>query len=151
MIITNVHNIHSGYNQAYIYIWVSKLYSVLYIGMTNNSSGSIGRANGHFNRRGTFRKRFIENKGIGIENVNDLILLTFPLPKKREYTGLESSYRESVEYLVVKKLQLKRGLLMPIFDVVSWHDRTPKRLNNSEIKNISDQIVLEFEGVYPTL
>src|SRR5690554_1395085 len=111
MIQTNVYNIHNGIGVAYIYIWVSKSYSILYVGMTNNSAGPIGRASGHFSSRGTFRKRFNEEKGIGVEKVEDMILLSFPLPKKQLFISVESSYRESVEYLVQKELQLLRGKL----------------------------------------
>lgn len=151
MIETRVHNVHNGIDTAYIYVWVSKVFSIVYIGMTNNSSGPIGRAHGHFNQTGTFRKRFLQEKGIGIENVLDMILLSFPLPKKREYISEENSYRESVEYLVMKELQLKRGTLSPSFDIVSWHDRFPRRTANTEVRKVAEDIVLEFVAAYPTL
>lgn len=144
MIQTNIYNIHNGINTAYIYIWISKNYAIIYIGMTNNSCGPIGRATGHFNSRGTFRKRFLEEKGIGIENVSDMILLSFSLPKKREYISEESSYRESVEYLVMKELQLNRGLLTPSFDIISWHDRFPRRTTNAEVKRVANEIANKF-------
>jgi hypothetical protein len=148
MIQTNVYNTHNGIDTAYIYIWVSKVFSVLYIGMTNNSSGPIGRANGHFNSKGTFRKRFLQEKGIGVEQVSDMTLLSFPLPKKREYISEESSYRESVEYLVMKELQLQRGVFTPSYDIVSWHDRFPRRTTNSEVIKLATDIVNEFRVSY---
>lgn len=148
MIKTEIYNIHNGIDTSYIYIWLSKEYSVVYIGMTNNSSGPIGRANGHFNARGTFRKRFIQERGIGVENVSDMILLSFPLPKKLLYTTKESSYRESIEYLVQKDLQIIRGKLSPSYDVVSWHDRFPRRTANSEVIKIAREIVREFVSSY---
>ena len=148
MIQTNVYNTHNGIDTAYIYIWVSKVFAVLYIGMTNNSSGPIGRANGHFNTKGTFRKRFLQEKGIGVEHVSDMTLLSFPLPQKREYISEESSYRESVEYLVMKELQLQRGVLTPSYDIVSWHDRFPRRTTNSEVIKIATDIVNKFSISY---
>ncbi len=151
MIQTNVYNIHNGIDTAYIYIWVSKSSSLIYIGMTNNSSGPIGRAHGHFNSTGTFRKRFLQEKGIGIENVQDMILLSFPLPKKRLYISEENSYRESVEYLVMKELQLSKGSLIPNYKIVSWHDRFPRRTSNSEVKRIANDIVSEFTRNYSLL
>lgn len=151
MIQTNVYNVHNGIDTAYIYIWVSKSYSVIYIGMTNNSSGPIGRANGHFNSTGTFRKRFLQEKGIGIEKVLDMILLSFPLPKKRLYISQESSYRESVEYLVMKELQLTRASLTPNYDIISWHDRFPRRTSNAEVKRIASSIVTEFNLNYAAI
>jgi hypothetical protein len=144
MIRTNIFNIHNGIDTSYIYIWLSKVHTVIYIGMTNNSSGPIGRANGHFNSRGTFRKRFLQERGFGIEQVQDMILLSFPLPQSMLYTSEESSYRESVEYLVQKDLQLQRGALIPNYDIVSWHDRFPKRTGNSEVKKIATDIVQRF-------
>lgn len=151
MIQTNVYNIHNGIDRAYIYIWISKLSAIIYIGMTNNSSGPIGRAQGHFNRKGTFRKRFLEEKGIGVERVTDMVLLSFPLPQKREYISVESSYRESVEYLVRKELQLQRGLLSPSYDIISWHERFPRRTNNSEVQKVAGDIVNNFIKVYGSL
>ncbi|TDG36073.1 hypothetical protein EZJ43_10340 [Pedobacter changchengzhani] len=150
MIISNIYNIHNGIDTAYIYIWISKAFKIIYIGMTNNSVGPIGRAEGHFNSKGTFRKRFLEETGLGIELASDMVLLSFPLPKKREYTGVESSYRESVEYLVMKELQLQRGILNPNYDVVSWHDRYPRRTSNTEVlslaKNIANSFVLNYSS-----
>jgi hypothetical protein len=151
MIQTNIYNIHNGIGVAYIYIWVSKTFSILYVGMTNNSAGPIGRASGHFSSKGTFRKRFIEEKGIGVEKVEDMILLSFPLPKKQLFISEESSYRESVEYLVQKELQLLRGKLIPSYDVVSWHERFPRRTANTEVKKVASEIVANFESVYNTL
>ena len=148
MIQTNVYNVHNGIDTAYIYIWLSKSHAIVYIGMTNNSSGPIGRANGHFNANGTFRKRFLQQSGIGIEKIQDMILLSFPLPKKRLYTSEESSYRESIEYLVQKELQLLRGKLTPSYDIVSGHDRFPRRTSNSEVKRIASDIVQKFENNY---
>lgn len=151
MIQTNVYNVHNGIGTAYIYVWVSKLYAIVYVGMTNNSAGPIGRASGHFSSRGTFRKRFIEQKGVGIEKVEDMILLSFPLPKMHLYISEESSYRESVEYLVQKELQLLRGKLSPSYDVVSWHERFPRRTANSDVKKIANEIVENFTGIYNSL
>lgn len=151
MIHTIIYNIHNGIDTSYIYIWLSKNYRIIYIGMTNNSSGPVGRAHGHFNSKGTFRKRFLQETGIGVENVQDMTLLSFPLPKKREYTGVESSYRESIEYLVMKKLQIVRGQLIPSYDIVSWHDRFPRRTGNSQVIKLADTIVTDFIASYPNL
>jgi len=151
MIISRIYNVHNGVDTAYVYIWISKKFKLVYIGMTNNSVGPIGRAEGHFNSRGTFRKRFLEETGLGIEKAFDMILLSFPLPKKREYTGVESSYRESVEYLVMKELQLQRGILVPNYDVVSWHDRYPRRTGNLEVIRTATSIVKSFVSGYNSL
>jgi len=151
MILTPVYNIHNGIDTSYIYIWLSKSQTVIYIGMTNNSVGPLGRAQGHFNSNGTLRKRFVQQRGFGTEKIMDMILLSFPLPQKREFTGLESSYRESVEYLVMKELLLNKGKLIPNYDIISWHDRTPTRTMNTEVKNIAKTIAANFVAIYPTL
>ena len=151
MVERRIYNIHNGVDTSYIYIWISKSYSVIYIGMTNNSSGPLGRAQGHFNAKGTFRKRFLQERGVGVERISDMILLSFPLPKKMLYTTQESSYRESVEYLVMKELQIIRGKLKPSYDIVSWHNRMPRRTSNSEVIKVANEIVNEFKMTYNSL
>ena len=80
-----------------------------------------------------------------------MILLSFPLPKKQLYISEESSYRESVEYLVQKELQLLRGSLNPSYDIVSWHERFPRRTSNTEVKKIAFEIVNKFKDIYNSL
>ncbi|MFY0697658.1 MAG: GIY-YIG nuclease family protein [Balneola sp.] len=147
MLKSYIHNIHNGVDTAYIYIWLSKKHKLVYVGMTNSFAGSIGRANGHFNRRGTLRKRFQQYKGYGIEKVDDLILLSFPLPKKKKYTTVETSYREAIEVIVQKELLKIRGTFNPTFDVISWV-RDSSRTNNFEVKKLATQIVTLFKTGY---
>lgn len=151
MITTYVYNIFNGVSQAYIYIWLSKQHKIIYVGMTNAYAGTIGRANGHFNERGTLRKRFLDSRGYDVEIVDDMILLSFPLPKKREFISEERSYREAVEYLVHKELLLKRGTVNPTFDLIAWVRDSPKRTQNSEIKRIAKTIVSQFLTEYNSL
>ena len=151
MITSYIYNTFNGVDQAYIYIWVSKQHQAVYIGMTNRYSGTIGRADGHFNRNGTFRKKILRKKGYSIENIHDLILLSFPLPKKREYISEERSYREAVEYLIYKELLLQRTSVNPSFDVVAWVRDSPVRTNNSEVKKIALNIIDAFLSNYEDL
>ncbi len=123
---------------------------MVYIGMTNGFTGTVGRANGHFKRGGTLRKQFLNHKGYDLNSVDDLVLLSFPLPQKAEYNTVERSYREAVEYLVQKDLQLKRGSVNPSFDVVSWVRNSPST-GNREVIRIAQDIVYNFLNSYNTI
>jgi len=151
MIKTYVQNCFNGVGQSYIYIWLSKNHQVVYVGMTNRYSGTIGRADGHFNVTGTFRKRFIQNKGYNIERVTDMILLSFPLPNKKEYYSEERSYREAVEFLVHKELLRKRTKVNPTYDVVAWVRDAPKRTGNYEVQKLANEISQAFFAQYVNL
>jgi hypothetical protein len=147
MLETSILGAFNGADQAYIYIWLSKKHKIVYVGMTNSYTGTIGRAGAHFNRKGTLRKRFVETRGYEVNDVDDILLLSFPLPKTREFTSVEKSYREAVEYLVQKELILLRGKLNPTFDVISWVRLSP-RTGNSRIKKLAASIVNSFEANY---
>jgi hypothetical protein len=150
MINTYISNIFDGFNKAYIYIWLSKKHKAVYVGMTNSSSGTLGRAGSHISKRGTLRKRFLQKKGYSPNQVDDFILLTFILPQKQEFISTERSYREAVEYLVQKELLIIRGNLTPSFDVISWVRMSP-RTGNSQVKKMANQIIDEFKTEYPSL
>ncbi len=147
MIETYISNIFDGMNKSYIYLWVSKKQKVVYVGMTNSYAGTFGRAGAHVTKKGTLRKRFIEKKGFEINSVDDFRLFTYLLPNDYKYISVEKSYREAIEYLVQKELQIIRGNLNPTFDVISWVRQSP-RTNNTEVKKIANEIVLEFIQCY---
>ncbi len=132
-----------GKHIAYIYIWFSKKWEFAYVGQTNNQYGSLGRAWQHIQTGGTLRLRFEENLGVRLEEANDLTLVSFQLPSKKEFTGIESSYREAVEYLVQIKLIEKRATLQPIFRLLS-RVRANNRVSNSSIEKIANTIVSDF-------
>lgn len=138
-----------GQNKAYIYIWFSKIWRVAYIGETNNQYGSFGRAWQHLQANGTLRSRFEEKVGLSIENADDLMLVSFLLPNNREFIGVESSYREAVEYLVQFGLREKRGDLTPSFDLIS-RVRANDRVSNLAIKKLADAIISDFVLNYST-
>jgi len=132
-------------NSAYIYIWFSKQYKVIYVGMTNNRVGTLGRAAQHLDTKGTFRERFEEYHGCSINLSDDLILFSFLLPNKKEFLTVERSYREAVEYLVQKDLTTLKAQLKYPFEPVSWV-RSNQRITNSVVKNIATEIVNEFSN-----
>ena len=99
---------YKGTLEAYIYIWFSKSTGFVYVGETNNAKGVVGRAVQHItNDTGTLYNR-VYDKGYDINQIDDFILLSYPLPREKRFTSEETSYRISVEYMVQKKLIEKR-------------------------------------------
>lgn len=75
---------YKGTLEAYIYIWFSKSTGFVYVGETNNIKGVVGRAVQHItNDTGTLYNR-IYNKGYDINQINDFILLSYPLPREKD-------------------------------------------------------------------
>lgn len=143
MVETYVSNKIFNADCAYIYIWFSIQHKIVYVGMTNQRVGTIGRAAQHLDKNGTLRKRFEELLGYSINLSDDLILYSFILPKDKKFTTVEKSYREAVEYLVQKKLLELKTTLKYSFEVISWV-RSNERTSNSEIINISNTIIQRF-------
>jgi hypothetical protein len=139
-----------GLGKAYIYLWISKKWRVIYVGQTNEKQGSFGRAYSHIQAQGTFRKRFEEELGIRIEEADDLILVSYPLPQQPEYIGVESSYREAVEYLVQIKLRDIRGSVEPKFKLIS-KVRYTDRASNLMTEELANEIVKDFKENYSSI
>jgi hypothetical protein len=152
MIETYISSIFVGRGRSYIYIWVSKHHSVVYVGMTNSKNGTLGRASQHTHHTtGTLRSRFSQNRGFNMDVVNDFKLLSFALPPKKKFTSIEKSYREAVEWLVQQALIGLAGTFTPTFDVVSYVHSSARRASNGEVKRLANDIVNNFTQVYPTL
>ena len=147
MLATIISNIFDGKSKAYIYIWFSNKAKIIYVGMTNGSTGTLGRAASHVKTDGTLRKRFSENVGLNLEEYDDFILYSFKLPDYSYFTTIERSYREAVEYLVQKELQLNRVKFSTPYNVISWVRDSP-RTSNSVVKKIANNIVTEFSQEY---
>lgn len=133
-------------NSAYVYIWFSKNHKIVYVGMTNNRTGTLGRAAQHLDLNGTLRQRFQEMQGYSINQSEDLILFSFLLPDHKEFITVEKSYREAVEYLVQKELIALKGKLKYPFEIVSWVRSSP-RISNKMVKDISADIVSKFTDI----
>lgn len=108
-----------GSGRGYIYILYSKTHHSLYVGQTNDQCGVVGRLNAHVGNNGTFRMRLLEREGINLEEVDDLYLFSYCLPRDPRYTGIDRTYREGVEFLVQKLLYTVRGRLNPFMHIVS--------------------------------
>ncbi|MWC31079.1 hypothetical protein [Paenibacillus sp. MMS18-CY102] len=147
MIVTEVSSIFNGRDRAYIYIILSKAYRAIYVGETNDRRGTIGRFRAHIGSSGTFRKRFEERIGEDIEQIDDLILLSYLLPTDQLFTGVASTHRQSVEYLVqVKLIEMRAGLIKP-FKVVS-EVRTFSTTSEKRVEKLAEAIVLDFISYY---
>jgi hypothetical protein len=142
-----VSNCFEGRGIAYIYLWVTKRWRVVYVGQTNDSVGTIGRACGHLKALGTFRTRFEDLVGVDLEQADDLVLISYALPREPEYTGEESSYREAVEYQVLYRLTLLRGELTPAFKLISIN-RYSGRASIPSVDRCAEAIVNDFQAKY---
>jgi len=142
-----ISSIFDGTN-AFIYLWISKKWGVIYVGQTNSSKGSFGRAFDHIKSNGTLRMRFEDQVCINLEKADDLILVSYPLPQKPEYVSVESSYREAVEYWVQIGLRNIRGKVKPRFDLIS-NVRAVERSSNLRTRRYADEIVKNFLEIYP--
>jgi hypothetical protein len=140
---------HFDSRRAYIYVWFSKMHRVAYVGQTNGARGSLGRAAAHVASAGAFRLRFEEEIGLTLERADDLMLVSYPLPKKAKFTGTESSYREGVEYAVQRGLHDARRTLTPRFKLIS-NVRYSERASLKSVRSYADQIVNHFQTTYRT-
>ncbi len=147
---TFISTIFNGKSQSYIYILVSKVEKLVCVGQTNDKSGSFGRGYSHVQSAGTLRNRCAERIGLGLEQISDLHLFSYPLPPEAEFISCESSFRLAVEYLVQSKLYKRRNEVSPAFQIIS-NIATNERTNNGRVKKIADSIVEHFIENYLTL
>lgn len=140
---TFVADIFNGQGRSYIYFWVSKQARVVYVGQTAERTGTYGRGYGHLQVGGTLRGRVEEATGCELEEFNDLLLVSYRLPETPEYVGLESSYREAVEYLVHTYLLTERGNVSPTFRVIA-NIRTNGRTEQPAVRQLAENIATDF-------
>lgn len=99
---------YRGQLEAYIYIWFSKAYRIVYVGQTNAIYGVVERANQHVTQPcGTLYSR-VYDEGLNLNDIDDFVLLSYPLPREKRFLSEDTGYRISVEYLVQKILNRKR-------------------------------------------
>ena len=83
-----------------------------------------------------------------MEEADDLLLISYPLPLERVYVGEESSYREAVEYQVLYRLTLIRGELEPPLKLIS-ENRYNTRAAAPIVEKYAAAIVDDFRRNYP--
>ena len=137
---------YKGNLEAYIYIWFSKENSLVYVGETNNIHGVVGRANQHISNEGTLYCR-LHDAGYELDELDDLMLLSYPLPRERKFMSEETSYRISVEYLVQKFLLSKRIESENPYKLISNVTPGP-HVSMKRINKIAENIVQDFWEIY---
>ena len=137
---------YKGKLEAYIYIWFSKSTQLVYVGETNNRHGVVGRADQHVDRSGTLYQR-VYDKGYNLYQIEDFILLSYPLPREKKYLSEETSYRISVEYLVQKKLTENKINSNTSYTLVSKVQVGP-HIDLVSVQKIADEIAKDFHEVY---
>lgn len=138
---------YKGRLEAYIYIWFSKSTKLVYVGETNNIHGVVGRADQHVGHSsGTLYHR-VYDKGYDLDQIDDFILLSYPLPREKRYISEETAYRISVEYLVQKKLIENRINSPRSYTLVSNVEVGP-HTGLISVQNIADDIVADFNEAY---
>lgn len=138
---------YKGNVEAYIYIWFSKSTRLVYVGETNNVNGVIGRANQHvIKNRGTLYNR-VYDKGYNLYEIEDFVLLSYPLPREKRYTSEETSFRISVEYLVQKKLIENRINSKTSYELISNVDVGP-HVGLAVVEQIANKIAEDFGEIY---
>lgn len=144
-----ISNVFDG-SRAYVYLWVSRRWRVVYVGQTNDPAGTLGRACGHVQTDGSLRRRFYETVALPLELADDLVLLSYPMPERPEYQTRASSYRLAVEYLVQTEMWEVRSRVASPFTVISTVT-TNARTRDPEVRRLAARIAAAFEAAYPVL
>ena len=138
---------YKGRLEAYIYIWFSKSTRLVYVGETNNIHGVIGRANQHVGHsNGTLYHRVYDN-GYDLDQIDDFVLLSYPLPREKRYISEETAYRISVEYLVQKKL-IENKINSPVKYTLVSNVEVGPHTGLASLQKIADDIVEDFSAAY---
>lgn len=138
---------YKGRLEAYIYIWFSKSTRLVYVGETNNIHGVVGRANQHVGHsNGTLYHR-VYDKGYDLDQIDDFVLLSYPLPREKRYISEETAYRISVEYLVQKKL-IENKINSPVKYTLVSNVEVGPHTGLASLQKIADDIVEDFSAAY---
>ncbi len=137
---------YKGQIEAYIYIWFSKDNGLVYVGQTNSEYGVIGRANQHVQKGGTLYENCYK-KGYELNEINDFILLSFPLPREKRFLSEDTGYRISVEFLVQHKLIELNNKAIKKYRFLSYVTPGPYT-NLKKIKIIAEEIAEKFIKIY---
>jgi|SRR5579875_366841 hypothetical protein len=143
-------NCFVGSGRGYIYILYTKVHHSLYVGQTNGRTGVIGRLCAHVSSDGTFRMRLLEREGIDLDEVGDLHVFSYCLPRDPRYIGIDRTYREGVEYLVQKHLHTVRGRLRPYMRIVShveYNDTAKFTFVAATAKEIISKFLEQFSAM----
>lgn len=138
---------YKGRLEAYIYIWFTKSNRLVYVGETNNVNGVVGRAYQHVSSNTGTLYNCVYEEGYDLYEIEDFVLLSYPLPREKRYLSEETSYRISVEYLVQKGLIEKRINLSDPYKLIS-HVKPGLHTGKKSVQNIANKIIFDFLEVY---
>ncbi len=133
-------------NRAYVYIWFSCRESVVYVGQTNDEKGVVGRAAQHVSSDGSLRMRLLD-EGYELDQIDDFLLLSYPLPQHWRFSGVESAGREAVEYFVQVGIRDSQSEFENFLTIVSTV-RPVRFFDMDGAKQLADDIVDDFKAVY---
>jgi hypothetical protein len=94
--------------RAYVYCGYSRKLGVAYVGMTVGRGGVLGRWVDHLSRdtnSSSFRRRLYEWDDSAWSKLDDLVIFWADIGDAPEFLTVETSHRESVEYLVQRELR----------------------------------------------
>jgi hypothetical protein len=104
--------------RAYIYCGYSRKVGVAYVGMTIGRRGVLGRWADHLSRdidSSSFRRRLYNWDESAWSRLDDLVIFWADIGDAPEFLTLETSHRESVEYLVQREIRsIVAGGMFPL-------------------------------------
>jgi hypothetical protein len=109
-----------GSRRGIVYVGCSKEARIAYVGQTAGSGGVLGRWSHHLSSVASSFWRRVEERGeCDPQAVSDLAIFAAELGPETYWNGIESSYREAVEYLVQARLWAVCGDLVPYLRIIS--------------------------------
>jgi hypothetical protein len=136
--------------RAYIYCGYSREVGFAYVGMTLDRRGVLGRWADHLSRDTTgssFRRRLHEWDETAWQRVRDLTVFWAEMGDQAEFLTVETSHRESVEYLVQTKLRLIVGRGDPPLRIISFV-RSNRTINLPSVQKAASGVLDAFYSHY---
>lgn len=134
-----------------VYVGCSKKTHIAYVGQTSGSGGLITRWAQHLGvTTSSFWRRVEERGDCSADNISDLMIFAVELGEESLWNGVESSYREAVEYLVQVAIRQFCGDLVPYLRVIS-HVRANETCSLGFVRERAEGVVADFFDWYSSL
>lgn len=147
-----VGSVRASSRRPYVYIGISRVEHIAYVGQTIDKRGFIGRWTDHLSRRddSSFYCRLAERDEDAFDRIADLRILAWDLGDHPSFHTLESMHREAVEYLVQKALWGFCHDLDPWLEPISTV-RASTAVERDFVRDKAADIIAEFRGYYESL
>ncbi len=133
---------------AWIYIAGDLQLGIAYVGQTSDKRGVLGRWIGHLtDDTAGFRRRVRDWDETAWTSIRPVVVF-WSLGNAPAFTGVESSLREAVEYLV--QTGLRSTSRRPPFTLIS-RVRTNPAVHIPAVRRHAERILRDFEANYPVL